>query len=188
MSARPLLAFGLPLALLAACSVRTRDKDGNETATIRFGDGNSMAVDAGDGKVGTGAGGKTVAINVPGFSAKVSVPGLALGGKDTDIDGIAPYPGTTMNGVNIDARDNDGTGGESQGRVDMGFSAPASPDRLIAYYRNAARNAGWIEQPPAAGQQFAATKANGKGKVAHLAMSVAPAADGSAGHFRIDGE
>ena len=185
MLARSTLPATIALAIaLAGCSDRTHDKNGNETASISFGDGNSMTADGGGGN----AADKIVAINVPGFSAKVAVPGLDLGGKDTDIDGIALYPGTKMNGVNIDAHDNDGTGGESQGRVDMAFSAPAGPGQLLAYYKGAARNAGWTEQPPAAGQQFAATKTDGKGKTAHLAMSVTGVASGSTGHFTIDGE
>ena len=176
--------LALTAALLAGCSGRTHDTDGHETASISFGDGNSMTVDAGGGN----AADKTVAITVPGFSAKVAVPGLDLGGKDTDIEGIALYPGTKVNGVTIDAHDNDGTGGESQGRVDMAFSAPAGPDQLLAYYKGAAKNAGWAEQPPAAGQQFAATKTDDKGKTAHLAMSVTGAASGSTGHFAVDGK
>jgi hypothetical protein len=187
MSASPirsLFALATTAALATACSVRTHDKAGNETASISFGDGNAMTIDAGDGNSAD----KTVAINVPGFSAKVAVPGLAIGGKNADIDGIALYPGTRMNGVNIDAGNNDGTGGESQGRVDMAFTAPASPDQLLSYYKGAARNAGWSEQPPAAGQQFAATKTDDKGKLAHLAMSVTGAGTGSSGHFQIDGE
>lgn len=185
-SALPATLVALAAASLAGCSVRTHDKDGNQTASISFGDGNASST---DGNSSTGASDKTVAINVPGFSAKVAVPGLDLGGDDTRIDGIALYPGTRMSGVNINAdSSNDGSGGESQGRVDMAFFAPASPDQLLAYYKGAARNAGWREQPPAAGQQFAASKADDKGKTARLALSMAGVAGGTTGHFAIDGE
>jgi hypothetical protein len=93
-----------------------------------------------------------------------------------------------MSGANINANSsNDGSGAESQGRVDMAFFAPASPDQLLAYYKNAAKKDGWTEQPPAAGQQFAATKTDDKGRITHLAMSMAGVAGGSNGHFQIDG-
>lgn len=175
----PAFAAALLSLSLAGCSASTHGTAGNESASISFG---------GDDNSANGSDGKTVSVDVPGFSAKIAVPGLDVGGKDTDIDGIALYPGTKLDGVNVHADAADGSGGDSQGRVDMGFSAPATPDQLLAYYKGAARQAGWSEQPPAAGQQFAATKTDGKGKPEHLAMSIAAAGAGATGHVLIDGQ
>jgi hypothetical protein len=171
-------------AALAACSVKTHDKDGNETAAISFGgdaDGNSADDISGNGS-------KTVSVDVPGFSAKVSVPDLDIGGKDTDIDGIKVYPGTKMNGVNVLANAGDGSGSESQGKVAMAFSAPIPPDQLLGYYRGEAAKAGWKAEPTPGGSQFAATKIDDKGKPTHLTIDLAGAGTGSTGKFQIVGE
>jgi hypothetical protein len=175
----------LALALVAGCSVQTHDKNGNETASISFGDDN-MADDNGSDTNSSGDD-KTVSVNIPGFSAKVAVPGLDLDGADAKIDGIALYPGTRMKGVNVDAHDNGGAGDEGEGRVNMRFFAPASPEQILAYYKDAAKKDGWAEQSPADGQQFAATKTDEKGKIARLALSLAGAPGGSDGHLLIDG-
>jgi hypothetical protein len=172
------------VALLTACNVKTHDKNGNETAAISFGgdaDGNGAGDMSGDGS-------KTVSVDVPGFSAKVAVPDLDIGGKDTDIDGIKLYPGTKMNGVNVLANAGDGSGGESQGKVVMAFSAPIPPDQLLGYYKGEAAKAGWKEEPAPGGSQFAATKIDEKGKSTHLTLNLAGAGTGSTGKFQILGE
>lgn len=176
-SALPCLA----LLALAGCGHDKQPPAETQTASVSFGNGTIGAGDAG------GSGAQTVAITVPGFSAKLNVPGLTIGGADMKIDGIPFHPGTRLSGMNIAGAAGDGSGGEGRGTVDMRFTDPAAPDAVLGYYRQAAQAAGWTEVPPAAGQQFAATKAQDRGSE-HLAIQVGAGANGgSAGRVLVTG-
>lgn len=170
----------LGLVALAGCG-GTPDADAHantEMATISFtGLGNAGA--AGDAA-------QVVAVSVPGFSAKLNVPGINLGGPDTDIDGIRLHPGSRTTAMKITGPAGDGSGGEGHGTVEMGFIDPTSPADLLAYYQNAAKTAGWREIPPAAGQQFAATKAGDRGTQT-LAMRIGAQGTGSTGRLTVTG-
>jgi hypothetical protein len=72
---------------------------------------------------------------VPGFEGKINIPGIQLGGKDMDIDGMKLYPGTQLH--DIDVTDDKGPG---NGRVDMRFTSPDGPDKVAAYYAGAVRD------------------------------------------------
>jgi hypothetical protein len=186
LAPRTAAMLGLACAVMLAttgCSVKTHSKDDNESASISI--GGDADDSAGNGAAGNGA--KTVSIDVPGFSAKVSVPDLDVGGKDTDIDGLRFYPGTKIDSVNINGHAGDGSGGESKGVVNMGFASPATPDALIGYYRDEAKRSGWTEVPPPAGHQFAATKPDEHGQPKQLVIDLAAAGSGSTGTFRISG-
>jgi len=177
MIARPasLLAAAL---LVSACSVHTHDDDGNTDASITIGnttDGN------GDGNS------QSVSINVPGFSAKVNVPDLNLGGDTTQIEDMKIFPGTKVNGVKITGQASDGSGGDSQGNVEMGFSAPGNPAKLIDWYRGQAQQQGWTIVPPSGANQFQATKQKSGHGTTQFALQVADAAGGSSGHFFVTG-
>ncbi|USI72393.1 hypothetical protein [Sphingomonas morindae] len=170
-------AFALAF-LLAGCGGGDGDdktRAANGTASVQFsapeGDGNSQ----------------TLALSVPGFSAKLAVPGLSFGTDESSIDGLRFHPGTKITGMQVAGDAGDGTGGESRGTVQMQFTDPAAPEALLAYYRDAARGSGWREVPPAAGQQFAATKPGDKGE-ARLALQLGPQGSGSAGHFIVTGQ
>lgn len=175
---RPLMPC-LALAVLAGCGHKDDPAAQTETAQISF--------SADNGAAGNGSDAQTVAVNVPGFSAKLNVPGLTLGSQNMSIDGIAFHPGTRLSGVNIAGAAGDGSGGEGHGAVEMRFTDPAAPDQLLAYYKQAAQGGGWTEVPPAAGQQFAATRAKADGSE-HLALQVGAAAGGgSTGRFLVTG-
>lgn len=128
---------------------------------------------------------RSVAVSVPGFSAKLNVPGLSIGG-DMSIDGIPFRPETRIGAVNISGAAGDGSGGDDHGTVEMRFTDPGAPDQVLGYYRQAAQKGGWTEVPPAAGQQFAATKAKDDG-TEHLAVQIGAAASGSTGRFVVTG-
>lgn len=163
--------------LLAACSVKSHDNTGSD-ASITIGNG----ADAG----GSGNGQQSVAINVPGFSAKLNVPDLDIG-DDTKIEDMPMFPGTKVNGVNIAAHDSDGSGGESKGDVTMAFTAPGKPDAVVGWYRDQAGKNGWEALPPTGDNQFEATKRNGGHGPTHFALQVASAAGGSNGRFVVTG-
>ncbi len=173
MIARPLL---LPLAgtalLLAGCSVRTHDDGKDSTASITIGNG--------DGGSDT----RSVSISAPGFSAKMDVPKLDLGSGSMQIEDMKMYPGTRIEGVQIVGEPGGGKDGE--GNVEMGFTAPAGVDEVIAWYRDQARKSGWTILPPAAGHQFEATKQASHGP-ARFALQIAANENGSSGRFTVTG-
>lgn len=179
------IAAILPLALalaLAGCGKKADTKVDTDTATISFGDlGNAEA--GGNG----GDGAQSVSLQTPGFAAKLNLPGLVLGSGSMNLDGIPFHPGTKIAGLKISGAAGDGSGGEGHGAVEAGFTDPAPAEQLLAYYRDAARRGGWSETPPAAGQQFAATK-NGHDGTKTLAIQIgAGAGGGSAGRFLVTG-
>ncbi len=172
------LALAAAAMMVSACSVHTHDANGNEDATITIGntaDGN------GDGNT------QSVSINVPGFSAKVNVPGLNLGGDTTKIDDLAVFPGTKVNGVKITGQASDGSGGDSDGNVEMGFSAPGDPAKIIDWYRGQAQQQGWTIVPPSGANQFQASKTKSGHGATQFALQVAQAAGGSSGRFFVTG-
>jgi hypothetical protein len=177
-----LAPLGLVAALLAGCGHKDDHPAQTETAQISF-----SAADNGAAAAGNGSAAQTVAVNVPGFSAKLNVPGLDFGVADMSIDGIRFHPGTKLAGMNIAGAAGDGSGGEGHGTVEMRFTDPAAPDQLLSYYRQAAQGGGWTAVPPAAGQQFAATKMKADGRE-HLALQVtAGQGGGSTGRFLVTG-
>jgi hypothetical protein len=168
----------LALVLLTGCGRKEKAPADTGSVSVAF-------ADAGQGRPG-GDASQSLAIEVPGFSAKLDVPGLTLGAGNTGLDGIALQPGTRLTGLKIAGAAGDGSGGDAHGAVDMGFTAPARPEQVIAYYRDAARRGGWRELPPAGGQQFAATKPKDGGSE-HLAIQVAADGAGSRGRFLVTG-
>jgi hypothetical protein len=174
---RPMILSGLVL-MLGACSVKTHDENGAD-ASITIGNG----ADAG----GSGGNQQSVAINVPGFSAKVNVPDLDIG-SDTKIEDMPLFPGTKVNGVNISARGSDGSGGESKGDVTMAFTAPGDAAKIVGWYKDQAARHGWQIVPPTGVNQFEATKQEDEGKgPTHFALQVQPATGGSSGRFIVTG-
>jgi hypothetical protein len=177
----------LPLGLgLAGCHAEAKGDHGT-VASISIGDGAGN-----DSAAGTGGAGKdqTVSIDVPGFSGKMTVPGLSIGSENAKIDDMPFFPGTRVNGINVAGEAGDGSGGHGTGKVDMAFTAPADTGRLIAWYRDQAQQHGWTVVPPAGGHQFEATKdrpGTDKSGASHFALQVAPQGTGSTGHFLVSG-
>ena len=175
----PILAtvlLGGALAL-AACSVKTHGDNGQD-ASITIGNGAAAG--------GSGNGQQGVSIDVPGFSAKVNVPDLDIG-DDTKIEDMPMFPGTKVNGVNITAHGNDGSGGESKGDVTMAFTAPGKPADVVNWYKDQASKNGWEAVPPSGENQFEATKRDGKDSPTHFALQIASATGGSSGRFIVTG-
>jgi hypothetical protein len=168
---------GMALLMLTACGKSHDQPTQTDTASISFSADNTSG-NASDAS-------HSVSVSVPGFAAKLNVPGLAIG-SDMSIDGIAFRPNTKIAGVNIVGAAGDGSGGEGHGTVEMRFTDPGAPDQVLAYYKQAAQQGGWTEVPPAAGQQFAATKHKDDG-TEHLALQVGAAAAGSSGRFIVTG-
>lgn len=153
------------LLLLAACHAKVEiGEDARE-----HGDNVHVAMDRVEDK-------KRVSLDVPGFSAKVTLPDLDIGGH-MDMDGIKLAPDTDVTSLDVQGRD----GGASRGQVSMAFTNPGKPDALIAYYRKAATDAGFADMSTT-GSGLAALK---RGK--RFALSVTPDGAGSRGTIMMTG-
>lgn len=162
----PMLICGL----LSACEISTAgDADGNAAgASVRIGGGE------GNHAVSLKSGEDGVAIDVPGFSAKVKVPGLDINGADMDIDGMALAANTTV--TRVDVTGDDAAGGGDIVRI--GFTSTDAPATLIAHYRQAGQAAGFTMASD--GQRKASgEKAGGK----RFAVTAAPAGTGATGEI-----
>jgi len=129
-----MLGLALPLALLAGCSIDAGKGDGgNGMASLKVGEDGNVSITANDGADG-------VSVSIPGFEAKLKVPGVELGGDDMDIDGIKLYPGTEIKGIAVfDEK------GARNSRVEMRFISPATPDKVAAHFEAAAREQGFTD-------------------------------------------
>ncbi len=128
---KSIVVRSLPLLALAACHARVDVSDKNGQA------GDNVHVAVKD----DGSGGSAVSVNVPGFNANVSLPGLDLG-SHVNLDGITLAPDTKVSGINVDAQDN-GPGNHDEGNVRLGFTNPHAPAALIDHYAKSAAAAGY---------------------------------------------
>jgi hypothetical protein len=126
---RPLLIL-VPVLLLSACN--DRDDANKQGTSLNI---NAKGEDGSD-DVQINADGNTgkVAIKVPGFEGKLSVPKVMLDHSDFDIDGVKLYPGSKVTTVNVNADD---TGGKDETKVNILFTSPADVAKVAAYFRKA---------------------------------------------------
>lgn len=103
-------ALLLPLALLAACN--GRDEAGAKQQT-------------------------SLKIDTPGFKADVSMPFLNRISDEMEVGGVKLYPGTTIAGVEVNARDT------RNDRVTMRFSAPADQAKVTTWFQQQFTNNGF---------------------------------------------
>jgi hypothetical protein len=155
--------------MLAACEMKVgkddKAKDAEESA-VTVSAGGNVSVTPGEQK--------GLSVSVPGFSAKLDIPGIKIGSDHMDIDGMKLYPGTEVKGVNVVGKDGPG------GKVMMGFSAPAAPAEVARYYADAARANGFSDVAMK-DTTVTATKSDGD----KMTISVSPSGTGSAGEILI---
>lgn len=70
-------------------------------------------------------------ISAPGFNMKVDLPERVRREAGLDSDGDLFYPGASLAGMHIQASDGGG--------VELRFTTPDAPDKVRAWYRDAAR-------------------------------------------------
>ncbi|NIJ08306.1 hypothetical protein FHS31_001923 [Sphingomonas vulcanisoli] len=101
-----------------------------------------------------------VSVNVPGFDAKLSLPTFFMKGGHMDIDGLKLAPDTTIRSVDILGHDKDSDKGDDNDNdnVHMTFTNPKAPAELVAYYRQAAGDAGFTVSPISGDGGLIATK------------------------------
>ncbi len=171
---RPIsLASAAALLLLSACHANVEIGDDAKND----GDNVHIAMKKGDDK-------SRVSLDVPGFSAKISLPDLNMGAH-MDMDGIKLAPDTDVTSLDIDGHegkgDHDGDGGHDKGEVRMAFTNPGTPASLIDYYRKAASDAGYTGVAATA-NGLSATKG-----AKQFALSVSPDGKGSRGAITMTG-
>ena len=125
------------IALLAACEARIgNDKAGGDTAATET----SVKAGAEEGQL---------SIDAPGFEMTLDIPDALAERADLDSDSGILYPGATLSGMHVEARDR-GAGGTSL--VELRFTSTDAPAAIAAWYRDPARAA-----------DFAVTSASGAG-------------------------
>lgn len=162
---RSALLASAALLLLSACHASVNvsdDKDG----------GGNLHLSMGDGK-----GKDQVSLEVPGLSAKVSLPDMDLG-SHMDMDGIKLAPDSDVKTIDVQGDDKSAS---DEGRVHMQFTNKGTPAALIDYYKRAAADAGYSDVAATA----TGLTAN-KGQK-QFALSVAPDGSGSRGTITIRG-
>jgi hypothetical protein len=164
MLALPLLA--LPLVALGGCHMKIgKDDDKANVSSVTVGEDGNVAIASADDSKG-------VSISVPGFQAKVDIPGLKIGDGNMDIDGMKLYPGTKLDAINVNGTDH------GQKGVVMRFTSAAAPAALADYYADAAAANNFTavqSSKTAAGATVTAIKPDGD----HIKIAMAPAATGA---------
>lgn len=118
----------------------------------------------------------SLSIDAPGLKASLSLPNVSLPGSHSDIDGMKLYPGTEITGMAV-------AGAGETGGVTMRYAAPADPQKVLAFYRDAAPKAGF-KLGVRAGNAVHATK----GARTSVAITAMPAPNGgSAGTISVSG-
>lgn len=111
------------IALLGACEARF----GNDAAPVA-----ENATAAGRAEEGR------VTIEAPGFNMSINIPeGLRSEAAMDDNDGLI-YPGSNFSGIHVLGRE-DNNAGRDQSEVELRFTSADPIDRVVAWYRDAAR-------------------------------------------------
>jgi len=147
------IAILVAIPLMTACEVHS-PADGDENVSIST-DENGQ-----------------VAFNVPFASGQVKLPASAMQDGEFDIDGVQMFPGSRMTGFNLDSSGNGAI-------VKMTFAAPASPDKVRAYFQDEFTKKG-------VGVAASADGLSGKSKDGDdFVINVEPAPQGSNGTITI---
>lgn len=161
----------LPLASLAACHGKVDIGDAGNSQ-----DGDNVHIAVQDKKDG----GSAVAVDVAGFNANISLPGINLAGH-MDLDGITLAPNTHVSGLNVDAQDR-GKGEDGQGVVRMTFTNSDGPAAVIDHYARSAADAGYGDLVRT-GSSLSAKKDDKT-----FAVEIAPDGNGSKGTITMTGK
>lgn len=171
----------LVLLALAACE-RGPEAGGNGAGDNEAG---GIAIGAGEGNeaVTIRGDGDKLAIQTPGFSAQLNMPGLPFAPDKMDIDGMRIAAGTRMSGMRVLADDRPGA---ESGTVRMRFTSDQPPAALAAWYKGEAAKAGYRVGEDKGPAGFTATKTEGA-KQTRFALDLHAQGAGSAGSVAITG-
>lgn len=148
-------AILLLVPLLAGCNVHSKNPaNSDENVTINA-DGSGH-----------------IAFNLPFVEGQVKIPTSVMHNGSFDIDGVKLMPGSSVTGFSVLAQDKGAT-------VDMGFSAPASPDQVRSYFLDQFKEKG--VEASANGNTVSGKSKDGSPFVIELS----PAGGGSTGKIEI---
>ena len=114
--------FAIVLAPLALAACGT---EGNSTITLNGEDGNVSIVTDADGRT---------TVDAPGVNASITLPRINIDAADFDVNGVKLYPGSTVRDFKLDASEGFDTKGK--GHLSIAFDAPASLDKVQAWFRD----------------------------------------------------
>jgi hypothetical protein len=145
----------IALLALSACDGKVSWSD-NDTV----GNDVEISMRAGDAR-------DRLSLKLPVLDADIALPNLELG-RDVDLNGMKLAPDTRVRSLDV-------TGKDAEGQVRIGFTHPRPPANLLAYYREAAANAGYRDI--AAGT----TTLKARKEDSALALTLRPNGAGSSG-------
>ena len=138
------LAVLATAALLGACEAKVGTGDGNRSEPA----GGGETAKAEDGKI---------AFKGPGFDFAINVPDMAKKANVEDNEGLI-YPGASITGLAVDA---DGMQDGKGGAVDLSFTSPDAPEKVVAWYRDSARAPAFTLSGGNGGKMAGSTKPDG---------------------------
>jgi hypothetical protein len=141
---RLLLVLGAACAL-AACEARIGKED-RKTDTAASGDsaGGESEAKAEEGQL---------SIDTPGFQMKLNIPEAMAERANVDSDSGILYPGATLSGMHVEARDR----ASGRSMVELRFTTGDAPGKVAQWYRD-----------PARASDFSVASANQSGDVIRL--------------------
>ena len=120
---RKLVPIALAATLLGACEARF----GNDAGEVAA---NATA----EGRAEEGR----LTVEAPGFNLSVRIPDSVRAEAGMNDEHSLIYPGAALGGVHVQGRPDGANGGD--GEVELRFSTADAPDRVVAWYRDPARN------------------------------------------------
>lgn len=125
-----------PVLFLAACS---KGGDGtNFSINAKTDDGSPVTAQA-NGQTGH------VSIDTPAFKADVKLPKFVLDSTHMDIDGVKLFPGSKVEGVDVEGGDNE------DGSVRISFDSPADAGQVHGWFQKQMSDAGYTVKAEGAG-------------------------------------
>ncbi|HEV2866083.1 MAG TPA: hypothetical protein VGX37_06175 [Allosphingosinicella sp.] len=120
----PTLAWALAVVLLAGCDARF----GNDAAPVA--DNATAAGRAEEGRL---------TVEAPGLNLSINIPESVRANARVDEDGLL-YPGASLAGMHVQGRPGAEAHGHDEGEVELRFTTADPPQRVVAWYRDPARN------------------------------------------------
>lgn len=96
-------------------------------------------------------------IKAPGFEGTINLPKIDIDAADFEMNGVKLYPGSRISAFDLKAAESEG---RDSGKVAVRFEAPASLDKVQAWFRDAMAKQGFKVTP--AGNGFAGTTDKGE--------------------------
>ncbi|QXQ08006.1 hypothetical protein KX816_08480 [Sphingosinicellaceae bacterium] len=124
------------LPLLAACHAKSDSKDADNSVTVD----KTVTFNTKGTKASASAGDNGFKIDTDDFKASLEIPGLQMGGKSFDVDGMNLLPGSQVRGMSVVSHEKDG---DKNDKVTISFTSPGTPDAVLVHAEAEAKAKGW---------------------------------------------